>query len=124
MTVLPQACYGGSSYSETGASEAAGKLAHSRDTGMLLGSGLLLTVLQLKSRCRCKKKNQSKREEKGKRQRLARQEFVPESSLFAPCSAGQMLGHQGLQRERIYSPGSQTRRWENNSQIHLGAFIG
>lgn len=51
MTVLPQACSGGSSYSEAGASEAAGNLAHSSDTGMVLGSGLLLTALQLKSKC-------------------------------------------------------------------------
>ena len=50
--MLPQACCGGSSYVEVGASEAAGDLAHSRDTGMILGSGLVLTALQLKSKCR------------------------------------------------------------------------
>lgn len=52
VTVLPQACCGASSYSEVGASEAAGDLAQSSDTGMILGSGLLLTALQLKSKCR------------------------------------------------------------------------
>ena len=35
-----------------------------------------------------KEKNQNKREEKGKRWRLILQEFVPESSLFAPCTVG------------------------------------
>lgn len=47
--VLPQGCYGGCSNSKAGASELTSNLAHGSDTGMLLGSGLLLTALQLKS---------------------------------------------------------------------------